>query len=161
MTCLFRYGTLDSPEAVKERQRRFREDWQAEMARDALARSGGGRGAPGAGGAVPSTSTTADLTSKIEELQQQNADVFAIPDYFVYMSRAFATLEGIGLSADPDYAILQQCFPYLATRLLSDDSPRARGALRTLLYGTGEELNLSQFTKVTEGLQSYSTSDCI
>ena len=30
-------------------------------------------------------------------MQQQNADVFAIPDYFVYMSRAFATLEGIGL----------------------------------------------------------------
>ena len=172
MTCLFRYGTLDSPEAVKERQRRFREDWQAEMARDALARSGGGSGAPklgngapklgsgapGAVGAVPSTSTTADLTSKIEELQQQNADVFAIPEYFVYMSRAFATLEGIGLSADPDYAILQQCFPYLATRLLSDDSPRARGALRTLLYGTGDELNLSQLTKVTEGLQSYSSS---
>ena len=160
MTCLFRYGTLDSPEAVKERQR------------DALARSGGGSGAPklgngapklgsgapGAVGAVPSTSTTADLTSKIEELQQQNADVFAIPEYFVYMSRAFATLEGIGLSADPNYAILQQCFPSLATRLLSDDSPRARGALRTLLYGTGDELNLSQLTKVTEGLQSYSSS---
>jgi len=28
---------------------------------------------------------------------QENGDVFAIPDYFVYMSRAFSTLEGIGL----------------------------------------------------------------
>ncbi len=34
---------------------------------------------------------------QVEMMQQQNADVFAIPDYFVYMSRAFATLEGIGL----------------------------------------------------------------
>jgi len=25
------------------------------------------------------------------------------------MSRAFATLEGIGLSSDPNYAILQEC----------------------------------------------------
>ena len=72
---------------------------------------------------------------KIEEMQQQNADVFAIPDYFLYMSRAFATLEGIGLSSDGNYSILKECFPYLAKRLLSDDSPRARGALRTLLYG--------------------------
>jgi hypothetical protein len=39
--------------------------------------------------------------------------VFAIPDYFVYMSRAFATLEGIGLSADDKYSILNECFPYL------------------------------------------------
>ncbi|EOD32133.1 hypothetical protein EMIHUDRAFT_63514, partial [Emiliania huxleyi CCMP1516] len=70
-------------------------------------------------------------------LQSENADVFAIPDYFVYMSRAFSTLEGIGLSSDSNYAILKECFPYLAKRLLSDDSPRARGALRTLLYGGG------------------------
>ena len=48
----------------------------------------------------------------------------------------------------------QECFPYLAKRLLSDDSPRARGALRTLLYGQGDELNLDQLKKVTQGLES-------
>ena len=110
------------------------------------------------GGDEVVTSTTADITGKIEEMQKQNSNVFAIPDYFVYMSRAFATLEGIGLSADADYAILQECFPYLAKRLLSDDSPRARGALRTLLYGQGDELNLDQLQKVTRGLESYTTS---
>ena len=120
-----------------------------------MARGGDGGAAAAAG---PATSTTADITGKIEEMQKQNSNVFAIPDYFVYMSRAFATLEGIGLSSDPDYAILQECFPYLAKRLLSDDSPRARGALRTLLYGQGEELNLDQLQKVTQGLESYTTS---
>ena len=95
---LAKFGTLDSPEATKERQRLFREDWQREMAADAMARTGG-----------KGSSTTADITGKIEELQQQNSNVFAIPDYFVYMSRAFATLEGIGLSSDPNYAILQEC----------------------------------------------------
>jgi len=152
---LAKYGTTDSPEATKERQRLFREDWQREMAEDAMARGGDGGAAAAAG---PATSTTADITGKIEEMQKQNSNVFAIPDYFVYMSRAFATLEGIGLSSDPDYAILQECFPYLAKRLLSDDSPRARGALRTLLYGTGDELNLDQLQKVTQGLESYTTS---
>merc|ERR1719486_1383080 len=52
---LAKYGTLDSPEAVKERQRRFREDWQKDMAEDALSRTGGGGGGGGGGG------TTADL----------------------------------------------------------------------------------------------------
>ena len=34
---LAKFGTLDSPEATKERQRLFREDWQREMAEDAMA----------------------------------------------------------------------------------------------------------------------------
>lgn len=142
-----KYRAADGSElSTKERQRRFREDWQKEMAKDALKRSGSG------------TPTTSDLTQKIGQMQQDNSNVFAIPDYFIYMSRAFATLEGIGLSSNPSYAILTECFPYIAKRLLSDDSPRARGALRTLLYGTGDELNLAKLQEVTAGLESYTTS---
>ena len=149
------FDDLDSPEATKVRQRLFREDWQRQMAQDAMARAGDD-GLAVHGGAR--SSTTGDITKQIEMMQQQNADVFAIPDYFVYMSRAFSTLEGIGLGSDPNYSILKECFPYLAKRLLSDDSPRARGALRMLLYGTGDELNLSKLQDVTSGLESYTVS---
>jgi len=72
--------------------------------------------------------------------------------------RAFSTLEGIGLSSDSNYSILKECFPYLAKRLISDDSPRARGALRMLLYGTGDELDLSKLQDITSGLESYTVS---
>jgi predicted unusual protein kinase regulating ubiquinone biosynthesis (AarF/ABC1/UbiB family) len=147
---LAEFDDLDSPEATKVRQRLFREDWQRQMAEDAKARAGDGGGRR--------SSTTGDIAKQVEMMQQQNADVFAIPDYFVYMSRAFATLEGIGLGSDPNYSILKECFPYLAKRLLSDDSPRARGALRMLLYGTGDELNLSKLRDVTDGLESYTVS---
>jgi len=133
-------------------------------AADAARPGDGGRAATsppsvsgGGGGGAPA-SAAVELTQKIEQLQSENADVFAIPEYFVYMSRAFSTLEGIGLSADADYAILKECFPYLAKRLLSDDSPRARGALRTLLYGGSDELDLSKLQDVTSGLESYTTS---
>ena len=75
------------------------------------------------------------------------------------MSRAFSTLEGIGLSQDENYSILQECYPYLAKRLLSDDSPRARGALKTLLYGKdGEELDLSKLKELSSGFESYTSS---
>jgi predicted unusual protein kinase regulating ubiquinone biosynthesis (AarF/ABC1/UbiB family) len=140
------FDDLDSPEATAVRQRLFREDWERQMAEDALSRSDNPQ------------STTMDLTTKIEQMQEQNSDVFAIPDYFVYMSRAFATLEGIGLSSDPNYSITKECFPYLAKRLISDDSPRARGALKMLLYGRGNDLNLSKLRDLTNGFESYTTS---
>ena len=143
------FDDLDSPEATAERQRLFREDWQRQMAEDALSRSESDN---------PQSSTTMDLTTKIEQLQEANSDVFAIPDYFVYMSRAFATLEGIGLTSDSNYSITKECFPYLAKRLISDDSPRARGALKMLLYGRKNVLDLTKLQEITYGFESYTTS---
>lgn len=32
--------------------------------------------------------------------------------------------EGIALRVDPSYSIVQECFPYLARRLLQDNDPR-------------------------------------
>lgn len=81
-------------------------------------------------------SAVSGITMEVEELQRRNADAFTIPEWFLYTSRAFLTLEGISLSADEDYSIIQSCFPYVAKRLLQDDSPRAQQALKELLYGS-------------------------
>lgn len=153
------FDDLDSEEATKVRQKMFREDWNKAMAEDVVSREDGDSPSASSTGMTAATSTTVDLTTKIESMRQQNTDVFAIPDYFVYMSRAFATLEGIGLSSNDNYSILQECYPYLAKRLLSDDSPRARNALRMLLYGkTGKELDLTKLQELSDGLESYTTS---
>ena len=146
------FDDLDSKEATQVRQKLFREDWKKQMAEDALLRGNDNQ-------ASASTSTTMDVTMKIEEMQEQNADVFAIPDYFVYMSRAFSTLEGIGLEYDSNYSILQECYPYLAKRLLSDDSPRARKSLRMLIYGKdNEQLDLAKVEELTNGFEKYTAS---
>merc|ERR1719230_2214364 len=78
------------------------------------------------------------VTNVMEEMSRRNRELFKLPPYVLYVSRAFSTLEGIGLSINEDYAILQECYPYLARRLLTDNSPRARAALRAMLYGPGE-----------------------
>jgi predicted unusual protein kinase regulating ubiquinone biosynthesis (AarF/ABC1/UbiB family) len=144
---LAEFDDIDGEEATKVRQRMFQEDWQREMAEDSMSRSDA------------TTSTTVDVTTKIEQMRQQNTDVFSIPDYFVYMSRAFATLEGIGLSSNSNYSILKECYPYISKRLLTDDSPRARKALRMLIYGKdGTELDLSKLQDLSTGLESYTTS---
>lgn len=47
--------------------------------------------------------------------------VFVLPPYFALILRAFSVLEGIGLEADPDYTIVNECYPYISKRLLTDD----------------------------------------
>ena len=44
-------------------------------------------------------------------------------------------LEGIGLASDKNYSIANECYPYVARRLLTDDSPETKRALEQLLYG--------------------------
>merc|ERR1712127_828195 len=86
-------------------------------------------------------SAVTGITMEVEELQRQNKDAFTIPEWFLYTSRAFLTLEGISLQADSDYSIIQSCFPYVAKRLIGDDSPRSQAALRDLVYGKDNQLN--------------------
>lgn len=90
---------------------------------------------------VEKASALSGITMKIEDLQRENSDAFVLPEWFLYTSRAFLTLEGISLQADPDFSIVKSCFPYIAKRLIGDDSPRSQAALRNMLYGEGEYLN--------------------
>ncbi|GFR43298.1 hypothetical protein Agub_g4364, partial [Astrephomene gubernaculifera] len=59
-----------------------------------------------------------------------------VPPFFALILRAFSVIEGIALRVDPAYSIVADCLPYLATRLLEDDSPRVRALLRDILYGS-------------------------
>jgi predicted unusual protein kinase regulating ubiquinone biosynthesis (AarF/ABC1/UbiB family) len=73
------------------------------------------------------------VTNVMEEMSKRNRELFALPPYVLYVARAFSTLEGIGLSIDENYSIVQECYPYLAGRLFTDKSPRAKSALRAML----------------------------
>merc|ERR1712176_1501502 len=73
------------------------------------------------------------VTNLMEEVSRRNRELFQLPPYVLYVARAFSTLEGIGLSIDENYAIVQECYPYLARRLFTDRSPRAKKALRAML----------------------------
>ncbi|CAI5484720.1 unnamed protein product [Closterium sp. Yama58-4] len=87
-----------------------------------------------------------------EDLSSMAQDyVFVIPSYFALILRAFGTLEGIGLDRDPSYSTLQECYPYIAKRLLTDDSPRARAVLRDFLYGSGDRLDVARTVLAPEG----------
>ncbi|GAB5360023.1 hypothetical protein AAMO2058_000591800 [Amorphochlora amoebiformis] len=100
----------------------------------------------------------ADVGRKMEELEQKTPNLFQIPVWMAYILRAFSVLEGIGLQADPEYSIVQECYPYLARRLLTDDDPRANQALKTILYGGQERLDIKQLSKMSAGFSSFTKS---
>ena len=60
---------------------------------------------------------------------------FRLPPYFALIIRAISVLEGIALVGNPEFAIIDEAFPWIAKKLLTDESPRLREALRYLVYG--------------------------
>ena len=59
---------------------------------------------------------------------------FSIPPYFALVIRAISVLEGIALVGNPEFAIIDEAYPYIARRLMTDDSPRLKAALRYMVY---------------------------
>lgn len=83
-----------------------------------------------------------DVNQVIQEmngLAGTYGNLFQLPPYFAYIARAFGVLEGIGLTVDPDYAIVGECLPYISQRLLNDNSERTGSALSTFIFGAEKD----------------------
>jgi aarF domain-containing kinase len=74
-----------------------------------------------------------DLAADLAEITFQYP--FRIPPYFALVIRAIGVLEGLALVGNPDFAIVDEAYPYISQRLLTDESPRLRAALRYMVYG--------------------------
>jgi predicted unusual protein kinase regulating ubiquinone biosynthesis (AarF/ABC1/UbiB family) len=77
-----------------------------------------------AGGGGAAKIDVAEVLASLKSLADRQGNIFQLPPYFAYIARAFSVLEGIGLTNDPDYAIVKECLPYISQRLLSDTDPR-------------------------------------
>lgn len=49
-----------------------------------------------------------------------------VPAYYALILRSLTVLEGLALSADKEYKLLAQAYPYMARRLLTDPAPQLR-----------------------------------
>ena len=99
-----------------------------------------------------------DVTSIMEAMSRRNRELFKLPPYVLYLTRAFSTLEGIGLSINEDYSILQECYPYLAKRLFADSSPRAKESLRAMLFSQTSSVSPGKLFEMAQGFNSYTSS---
>jgi hypothetical protein len=103
------------------------------------------------------------FTINIGEISKDVGDLsgeypLIIPPYFGLILRAFGALEGLGLSVDKGYSIVQECFPYLSRRLLSDDSERIRKALKSFLFGSKGRLDIDRLDEIAEGYRMFAAT---
>jgi aarF domain-containing kinase len=79
---------------------------------------------------------------------------FQIPSYYTLLVRSLSVLEGIALASDPKYKVLNAAYPWVARRLLTDQSPELQSTLLSLIYRDGK-LNFKRMESLfTEATQS-------
>jgi hypothetical protein len=61
-----------------------------------------------------------------------------VPAYYALIIRSLVTLEGIAINIDPNFKVLSKAYPYVARRLLTDQSPELRASLQDLLFKDGD-----------------------
>ncbi|XP_050217578.1 uncharacterized protein LOC126668416 [Mercurialis annua] len=83
---------------------------------------------------------------------------FRIPPYFALIIRAIGVLEGIALVGNSEFAIVDEAYPYIAQRLLTDESPRLRSALRYTIYGKSGVFNAERFIDVMQAFENFITA---
>jgi len=63
---------------------------------------------------------------------------FRIPAKFALIIRSLVTQEGLALTLDPSFKIVDVAYPYVARRLLNGESPQLRQRLLELLFKNGK-----------------------
>jgi Predicted unusual protein kinase len=81
---------------------------------------------------------------------------FKIPPYFALVIRAISVLEGIALVGNPNFAIIDEAYPYIARRLMTDNSPRLKAALRYMVYGKENQLDAERLIDLLQALEKFS-----
>ena len=114
-----------------------------------------------AGGGVAAFNVN-DVINELQELTAKKGNLFQIPPYFAYIAKSFSVLEGIGLSNDPKYSIVNECLPYVSQRLLMD-STNMESALNTFIFGPEKKnedriVDYDRVEQLVNGFGNYTTS---
>eukprot|EP00667_Euglena_gracilis_P002868 EG_transcript_2874 len=78
-----------------------------------------------------------------------------LPPFFTLLIRAIGVLEGIALVSNPNFAIINAAYPYVAERLLMDQDPRIKESLRYMIYGDSEVFNVKRVIDLLENVNTY------
>ena len=59
---------------------------------------------------------------------------FSLPPFYIAIIRCLGVLEGLAIQIDSEFRIINDAYPYIASRLLTDQSSELQEALRQLLF---------------------------
>ncbi|PXF46831.1 hypothetical protein BWQ96_03360 [Gracilariopsis chorda] len=80
---------------------------------------------------------------------------FRLPAYYTAIIRCLGVLEGVAIQVDPNFKILNESYPYIASRLLTDPAPELQDALQGLLFDDGHP----RWNRLESLLESASISE--
>jgi aarF domain-containing kinase len=78
---------------------------------------------------------------------------FSLPPFFALVLRAFSVLEGIALSVEPSWAMLDESYPYVAKRLLTDET--SQKALTDFIMDKDGQLEIKQLTNLLDRYETF------
>jgi hypothetical protein len=67
-----------------------------------------------------------DTTAPAHLLAPPHAAPCRVPAYYALILRSLTVLEGLALTANPNYKLIAAAYPYMARRLLTDPAPELR-----------------------------------
>jgi predicted unusual protein kinase regulating ubiquinone biosynthesis (AarF/ABC1/UbiB family) len=76
------------------------------------------------------------ITDQFSELMYEYP--FRVPAKFALIIRSLVTQEGLALSLNPNFKIVEVAYPYVARRLLTGESPELRRRLLEVLFKDGK-----------------------
>jgi predicted unusual protein kinase regulating ubiquinone biosynthesis (AarF/ABC1/UbiB family) len=76
------------------------------------------------------------ITDSFSEVMYQYP--FRVPAQFALIIRSLVTQEGIALSLNPNFKIVEVAYPYVARRLLTGETPHLRRRLLNILFKDGK-----------------------
>ncbi|MGK3760892.1 MAG: putative unusual protein kinase regulating ubiquinone biosynthesis (AarF/ABC1/UbiB family), partial [Bacillariaceae sp.] len=104
-----------------------------------------------------------DVLNQMQDLASTRGNLFQIPPYFAYIAKSFSVLEGIGLSNDPKYSIINECLPYISNRLLTDQD-KMGNALNSFIFGPGKHdldtrlIDIQRIEQLVTGFGNFTAS---
>jgi aarF domain-containing kinase len=69
---------------------------------------------------------------------------------------SYFSAQGIALVGNPEFALVDEAYPYIAKRLLTDESPRLREALRYMVYGKSGNFDMDRMIDLLEAFEDFS-----
>jgi aarF domain-containing kinase len=81
---------------------------------------------------------------------------FQIPPYFALVIRAISVLEGIALVGNPEFAIVDEAYPFISKRLMTSPHPRLKAAFRYMVYGkNGKSIDIDRVLDMLTALEKF------
>ena len=80
---------------------------------------------------------------------------FNLPPYYTAIIRCLGVLEGVAIQVDPNFKILRESYPYIASKLLTDPAPELQQALQALLF----DGDTPRWNRLESLLESASSTD--